>query len=178
MVTAALVAECGAPPRPLPSAKEVGKGVLQERLAKVIPFALYLEGAEEFRSLFSFSLSACSLFSFSLSCRSWEVVGVASGFQHWIRRSWKELPKQGRGGSCLPGDRGRAAAGRSQVWRPQAPPGCLIYRPSGSDAWVAGTPNLLVLFLKWPLSTLTFENYAIRNISPQDCTYLNNISWQ
>ena len=30
MVTAALVAECGARPRPLPSAKEVGKGVLQE----------------------------------------------------------------------------------------------------------------------------------------------------
>ena len=122
--------------------------------------------------------SDSDLFSFFLSCRSWKVVGIASGFRHWIRRSWKELPKQGRGGSCLPGDRGRAAAGRSQVWRPQAPPGCLIYHPSGSDAWVAGTPNLLVLFLKWPLSTLTFENYAIRNISPQDCTYLNNISWQ
>lgn len=132
--------ECRAPPLQLPSAEKVGKGVLHKRCAKVTPFALDLEGAEEFHLLFILFFSVLPSLG---SCRS------CFRFQHWIRRSWKELPKQGRGGSCLPGDRGRAPAGKSQVWRPQAPPRCLICCSSGLDAWLVGTPNLLVTFLKW-----------------------------
>lgn len=94
MVTAALVAECGARPRPLPSAKEVGKGVLQERLAKVIPLALDVEGAEEFRLLFILFFSLLPVLEscrdcFRVSALDQKILeGASKTGERWIMSAW------------------------------------------------------------------------------------------
>lgn len=94
MVTAALAAECGAPPLPLPSAKKVGKRMLQERLAKVTPLALDVEGAEEFRVLFILlfslllGLGSCRG-CFRVSALDQKILeGASKTGERWVMSAW------------------------------------------------------------------------------------------